>query len=257
MGFFDYTLDKSIPVPLYYQLKQTILSEIQNGNVKMGDAIPTEDQYCNYFKISRTTVRQAIVELVSEGWLYRTKGKGTFVFAMPNRVTTNLSNMYTSFIEGVESVDKKPQMCVEEINIVSATEDVAKELKIAVGEAVIFIHRYQKVDDCIFSSINSYLRYPLCTHAMSKEKFSHESMYQILAECPDTRVENVVRHIYAQGANSVEAKQLNISKGEPLLLVVNQGISQKSGEPVIAEWVYYLGSKNKLVVEYKMGMKNF
>src|SRR4051812_25015713 len=72
-------LDKSVPIPLYFQLKELILSEIKEGNYKIGSLIPTENDLSDMFEISRTTVRQAITELVQEGWLYRVKSKGTFV----------------------------------------------------------------------------------------------------------------------------------------------------------------------------------
>ena len=72
-------LDKSVPIPLYFQLKELVLDEIKKGNYKEGDMIPTENEISEEFQISRTTVRQAITELVQEGWLYRVKSKGTFV----------------------------------------------------------------------------------------------------------------------------------------------------------------------------------
>ena len=53
-------IQKDIPIPLYYQLKELILSEIKNGNYPGGSMIPTESEICSFFHISRTTVRQAI-----------------------------------------------------------------------------------------------------------------------------------------------------------------------------------------------------
>ena len=64
-------IDKTVPIPLYFQLKELVLSEIKEGNYKSGDMIPTEKEISDSFGISRTTVRQAITELVQEGWLYR------------------------------------------------------------------------------------------------------------------------------------------------------------------------------------------
>ena len=72
-------INKNTPVPLYFQLKTLILDEIKSGRYKVGDAIPTEKELSEMFEISRTTVRQAVMELVQEGWLYREKSKGTFV----------------------------------------------------------------------------------------------------------------------------------------------------------------------------------
>jgi GntR family transcriptional regulator len=64
-------LNKAVPIPLYFQLKEAILNEMKNGTYRSDDLIPTEKELSDMFQISRTTVRQAITELVQEGWLYR------------------------------------------------------------------------------------------------------------------------------------------------------------------------------------------
>ena len=71
----DEVLDKTIPVPLYFQLKTLIKNKIKDGTYKSGDLIPTENELSDMFGISRTTVRQAVTELVHEGYLYRIKSK--------------------------------------------------------------------------------------------------------------------------------------------------------------------------------------
>ncbi|MDR2670807.1 MAG: GntR family transcriptional regulator, partial [Oscillospiraceae bacterium] len=77
--FRDKTLDKNTPIPLYFQLKQLILGMIEAGDLRPGDLLPTEQALGGIFSISRSTTRQALSELVLEGYLYRAKGKGTFV----------------------------------------------------------------------------------------------------------------------------------------------------------------------------------
>jgi multiple sugar transport system substrate-binding protein len=74
-----FEIDKSVPIPLYYQLKQMIKGKIENGEFKPGDRLPTEQELCEMFSISRTPVRQALTELTYEGILYRRPGLGTFV----------------------------------------------------------------------------------------------------------------------------------------------------------------------------------
>ena len=61
-------LDKSVPIPLYFQLKQLLLDAIKRGDYPLDGLIPTEKELSEMFQISRTTVRQAITELVQEGW---------------------------------------------------------------------------------------------------------------------------------------------------------------------------------------------
>lgn len=73
-------LDKN-QLPKYMLLKNDILDWIRSGRLKPNDQLQTEFELSDAFGISRQTVRQAIGELVQEGWLYRIQGKGTFVAA--------------------------------------------------------------------------------------------------------------------------------------------------------------------------------
>ena len=74
-------IDRSLPIPVYYQLKILILKQIEQGKLQPGDKVPTEEELCNEYDISRTPVRQALLELVSDGMLTRRAGMGTFVAA--------------------------------------------------------------------------------------------------------------------------------------------------------------------------------
>ena len=57
-------LDKSVPIPLYFQLKGILLDAIKNGDYPVNSMIPTEKELSEMFQISRTTVRQAITCLL-------------------------------------------------------------------------------------------------------------------------------------------------------------------------------------------------
>lgn len=72
-------IDKTVPIPLYYQLKQMLKRDIEEGKYEPGDRLPTEQELCDTFEISRQPVRHALTELVYEGILYRKPGLGTFV----------------------------------------------------------------------------------------------------------------------------------------------------------------------------------
>lgn len=74
-----FKINKNMPIPIYYQLKEFIKERIEKGDFKPGDRIPTEQELCEMFDISRTPVRQALTELTYEGILYRRPGRGTFV----------------------------------------------------------------------------------------------------------------------------------------------------------------------------------
>ena len=77
-------INKFSPIPLYLQLKDSIIENIKNGIYQPGDKIPTEEEICNTCGISRSVIKQALSELVSEGYLMRYKSKGTYVKSNKN-----------------------------------------------------------------------------------------------------------------------------------------------------------------------------
>jgi GntR family transcriptional regulator len=75
----EWMLNKEGHVPLYIQLKDLIQQQIESGVYPEGTAIPSERELCNMYNVSRITVRQAIDRAVSEGFLVKRPGKGTYV----------------------------------------------------------------------------------------------------------------------------------------------------------------------------------
>ncbi|NBD25604.1 GntR family transcriptional regulator [Paenibacillus glycinis] len=66
-------------VPLYNQIQRYIRNQIQTGVWKPHDRLPAERILAEQFNVSRITAKNAVVGLVAEGYLYRHRGKGTFV----------------------------------------------------------------------------------------------------------------------------------------------------------------------------------
>lgn len=72
-------LYKNSSTPLYAQLKDSIKQAIKNGQLRPNDKLPTEEELCIEFRISRPVVRQAYKELLDENYIVRYKSRGTFV----------------------------------------------------------------------------------------------------------------------------------------------------------------------------------
>ncbi len=85
--------------PLYKQVRDFILKNINDHNFKPGEVIPTERELCDMLSVSRHTIRKAIQELVHEGYLYRVQGAGTFVFDKAD-INNNNNNSYVGVILG-------------------------------------------------------------------------------------------------------------------------------------------------------------
>lgn len=128
--FADFTdLDKSVPIPLYYQLKSILLNKIKTGVYQEGQCIPTEIQLAESLQISRSTVRQAVAELVQEGWLERKTSKGTFV-CHPESSTTYIRS-FEPFHQQVRRLGKTPHTELLELKVIEATAPLAKAMAIS------------------------------------------------------------------------------------------------------------------------------
>ncbi len=72
-------IERDTPIPLHYQLQRLIRQQIESGTLRPGDQLPTEQELCREYQMSRTPVRQALAVLAQEGVIYRRAGVGTFV----------------------------------------------------------------------------------------------------------------------------------------------------------------------------------
>ncbi len=252
MEFSNHSINKNTPIPLYYQVKQIILDEINNEGVKAGDAIPTEKTFCDIYGISRTTIRQAISELVNEGYLYRVKSKGTFV-SQP-KVKTDLVNMYDGYNIELFGMAMTPSTQMIEITLVKANSEQARALEVKEGDTVIYLLRHRYADGIAMGYVESYFKYPLCGFILneSDETFNTTSVYKILAKDPLTKIKRISKTIKAVGATEAEAKLLNIKKGSPINSCTNICYSEETNTPVIYEILKYRGDKNKYSIEVNL-----
>ena len=75
-------LDETSGMPLYHQLREIMYGKIMSGEWALGSQVPTEEELVAEYKVSRSTVRSAIGELMRQGILNRKRGVGTFVVAI-------------------------------------------------------------------------------------------------------------------------------------------------------------------------------
>lgn len=76
-------------IPLYKQIKNYIITQIQSGALRPDDRVPSEAELAKLFRVSQITSKNALIELVDEGYIYRIQGKGSFVSqeASENKIT--------------------------------------------------------------------------------------------------------------------------------------------------------------------------
>ncbi len=100
-------INKFSSIPLYLQLKDLIIKKIENNEFLPDSQIPSEQDLCKLYDISRPTVRQAVSELTNSGYLYKEKGKGTFVFGKKNIIDIKNFSGFTDSILDCKSPAEK------------------------------------------------------------------------------------------------------------------------------------------------------
>src|SRR5579871_5853427 len=160
-------------LPKYYQVKRELLAF--TATLDPGSPVPPERELARSYGTSRTTVRQALAELVVEGRLLRMQGKGTFV-AKP-KVAQLLE--LASYTEGMRAHGLHPETKILDVGYVAADEQLAVLLGIRPGGRALRIHRLRLADGEPMSIDTSHLparRFP----GLRKQLERHLSLYEAL-----------------------------------------------------------------------------
>ena len=203
-------LNKNLNVPLYVQLKELILGDIQNGTLSAGDMIPTEHELMETYSVSRNVVRQAIGELVEGGYLIRKKAKGTFV-STPSANIEKISTLEL-FRESTLRSGAIPTTKVLSMEVLDADEEIAQRLGLATGVRVIRIVRLHYSDDTPTSMSEAVLPYSRCSFVL-EHRLQTDSLHRVLSYRYDTRIYRSMRTMGARLAKDGEAELLGIAQG--------------------------------------------
>jgi GntR family transcriptional regulator len=172
------TLERSNPLPLYYQLKEVLRNQIRSGHLEPHSAIPSEPELVASYHVSRATVRQALNELVHEGLLYRQHGKGTFV--CEPRIQQTLSEL-ASFSEELRRRGKRPGGLLIVSELTRGSETVRDHLKLADEEQVVRLERVRTAsgEPCAYEV--DYLPHPRASGIYQRAKeIADGSLYTLM-----------------------------------------------------------------------------
>jgi GntR family transcriptional regulator len=230
-------------VPKYYRLKKHLI-ELTEA-LAPGSPLPPERTLAEKYGTSRTTVRQALAELVIEGRLQRIQGKGTFV-AKP-KVAQELQ--LVSYTEDMRHHGLRPETRILDIGYVTADERFAALLGIRPGGRALRIHRLRLADGEPMSIDTSLLparRFP----GLRKELPRHRSLYETLATAYDVHLAEAEETIETVLATPDDAGLLGVDVGLPLLLLSRHAFDT-AGEPV--EWAqsFYRGDRYKFITRLR------
>lgn len=203
-------LDRSGPVPLYYQLAQRLEQSIRDQTLPAGARLENEVALGNRLRLSRPTIRRAIQELVDKGLLVRRRGIGTQV--VHGKVTRNVE--LTSLFEDLQRTGQRPDTVVLSAETSTADDRIAEILGVASGSPTIHLSRLRRADGVPLALLDNVL--PADFVDLDVDALSKHGLYQLLrARGVTMRVAK--QQIGARAATARESELLDLPRGAAVL----------------------------------------
>lgn len=235
-----YKLNRDVPIPLYYQVKKIILSDLANGTLKQGDKLPAEVEFCECLNLSRPTVRLALNELVAEGILISKKRSGTFV-AEP-KIELDVSVGIEKLKRLLDTSSRDCTIEVLDLCTVNKTEDINKKLHLGDDEQLIYLKRMWRVGDTPIVYNATYLPKDRFERLMDKD-FTQLSLLELLnihfrieAKTRMAKIESIL-------ASKNDMELLEITRTRASLLYIADVVTDQNDIPVCWSVSRYRGDK--------------
>ncbi len=209
-------LNKDVPLPLYYQIKQQLKEAIEAQVLKPDEALPSERELIDLYGVSRPTVRQATEELMNEGYLYRKRGLGTFI-AGP-KLKQELPSVL-GFTERMSRQGRVPtSRIISKGRLGSPGENVLERLALKPNDKVYQIKRLRLADNepIQFETTNLPLEY---FPKLAEIDLTNLSLYQFLRDEYGLSVTRLRETLEPVVLGDYESKLLEVTKGSPAMLV--------------------------------------
>ncbi|MGP6146459.1 GntR family transcriptional regulator [Jeotgalibaca sp. A122] len=207
-------LDKNSPHPLYSQLIDGLMAEIEK-NYQPDEKIMSEREICQTFDVSRTTVRQALAEMENLGYIYKKHGKGTFV-SKRSQDQKNLAEAY-SFTESMKAINKTPRTIIASFEEISANKHIQDTMQ-TTNETVFRLIRIRLADDEPMMYEVSYLPVDIFA-GLTLEKIQGKPLYDVFKEDYRVTIRYAEEEFSAGIVREVEAENLGVSEDSPCLRI--------------------------------------
>ncbi len=229
-------LDRHSPVPLYQQLSDLISREIEDGVLKPGDPLPSENALMKQYEVSRYVVRQTFNNLSRQGLIFTQHGRGSFVCF--RRIDKPL-DVLQSYHAGMHKSGIEVSVGIAHKAILQPPEPVAAQMELPADSQVFYLERVASANGVPMNVLISYIALSSCglDHLM---QFSGGSLYQYLKEECGVHLHHSRSFIEVVFAGEYESRLLNVARGRccyrspALSLKRTAGRSSSAGLSILA-----------------------
>ncbi len=204
------SVDRTSPVPLYFQLSQQLEAAIENGALTPGSLLGNEIDLAGRLGLSRPTVRQAIQALVEKGLLVRRRGVGTQVVHSQVRRPLELSSLY----DDLEAAGQRPATRLIAHRTEPASAEVAAALGVPEGDDVLYVERLRSAHGEPMARLGNHL--PVGLFGLDADRLETTGLYRLMRAAGIT-LHSARQTVGARAATTPEAALLGEAEGAPVL----------------------------------------
>jgi len=208
-------IDREDHQKLYFQLYEILRKKIEGNEWPICSQIPTEEDLCRMFNVSRATVRTAVMELVRQGYLKRQQGKGTFIF---RNIGSEGLTMLTSLQEILFEKGFQVTTIVLERSVMMPIGDLDLKLRVPKDKHIIYIKRLRLIDNEPVLLQESYVPYHICP-LLLEEDVENQLLFDIFEKKYGMKITRVENHIEIAYITSDEARIIGLAEGSPAILL--------------------------------------
>jgi len=213
------------PMPQYKRLFETLRKHIVEGIYKEGDLLPSENELCQIYGMTRPTVRQSLAVLAVEGYIKKHQGKGSIVHRPPKEIGILSVSGTTSAVGDRNlktSIITKPVLQPWDDQFIFPLSDLEKE------SGCIYMERLRLLDGKpIFYDI-SYIP-NINLPRFTTRQFENRSLFQVLRDHYQVEIKGGEQRIKAIPASGKVSRYLKIKTGEPVLHLERKMVTSTNG----------------------------
>lgn len=241
--------------PLYEQLKTILRRQIEEGEFKADQLIPSERILCEKYHISRITVRQALSEMINEGMLYRKQGKGTYVVC--RKIHQGLTRI-VNFSRTVMDLGMKPSTKILNNEILPVDFQMAKILDIPITSQILKLCLLGMGDGepLVFyeSSFPLFIGKKIAKEAFKREKKGASfSTYDLYGESPRIFPGMVNQTFEATVADGNLAPLMRVEKGAAIFMITSVFLNSDR-RPLEFRKAMYRGDRYKFYITRELSL---
>ena len=206
----EVALDRTSPVPLYFQVATRLQQLIEDGEMPVGGRLENEVDLASRLGVSRPTMRRAIQYLVERGMLVRKRGVGTQIVHPKVRRPVELTSLYDDLAKS----GQEPRTEIRLLEVRAAPDHVAEALGVPEGTEVTWFERLRHAGGEPLAVMHNAV--PLDVLRLRREDLEAHGLYELLRAAG--RVPRMANQVVgARAATSAEARMLGDARGAPVL----------------------------------------